>query len=148
MTWFFEKILIRILGTVRINVSADLLDQILSTLWTVARHVSLLLVILLLYFFILFNNPQGIDIVEEVLINKKYWAWTIFALISFGVSLWFCSFFVLQLKEISSDQRFLKHYREGVKFWIVAIPRILGIVPFVSCFLKPVFTRVRASGFC
>lgn len=136
MTWFFEKILIRILGTVRINVSANLLDQILSTLWTVARHISLLLVILLLYFFILFNNPQGIDIVEEVLINKKYWAWTIFALISFGVSLWFCSFFVLQLKEISSDQRFLKHYREGVKFWIVAIPRILGIVPFVSLLFK------------
>lgn len=99
MTAFLERLLVRILGSVRINVPLNLLDQILSTMWTVTRHVSLLLVIILLYLFILFNNPQGIDIVEEVLINSKYWAWTIFALISFGISLWFCAFFVLHFRK-------------------------------------------------
>lgn len=136
MTSFFERILIRILGTVRINVQRNFLNQILSTAWTVIRHISLLLVIVLLYLFVLFSNPQGIDIVEEVLINKEYWAWTIFALISFGISLWFCSFFILQLKAISNDQIFLTQNQEGIKFWILVIPKILGVLPFIFLLFK------------
>jgi len=136
MSSFFERILIRILGSVSIYVRRDFLNQILVSVWTVTRHVSLLLVIVLLYNFVLFFNPQGIDIVEEVLTNKKYWSWTIFALIAFGISLWFCAFFVLQLKEISRDSQFLKRNEYGLKFWILVIPKILGVLPFILLLFK------------
>jgi hypothetical protein len=136
MRSFFKKILIRILGTVRIDVQRDFLDQLFATAWTVTRHISLLLVIVLLYLFVLFNNPQGIDIVDEVLINRKYWFWTIVALILFGVSLWFCAFFILQLKQISHDSEFLKWNADGLRFWILIIPKVLGIVPFLSLLFK------------
>jgi hypothetical protein len=136
MKSFLERILIRILGKVRINIQSDFLSQILVTVWTVARHVSLLLIIILLYLFVLFKNPQGVDIVEEVLINREYWSWTIFALISFGISLWFCSFFILQLKEISSDGSFLKKNEHGLMFWILVIPKILGVLPFILLLFK------------
>ena len=123
-------------GLDRYDLNRDFLRQLRRTFWIVTRHIMLLLVILVLYLFILFNNPQGVDIVSEVIANKRYWVWTLFALLALGTSLWFCAAFLLKMKEISPDAAFKEDNRQGIQFWLDYLPGLLGLLPMIALLLK------------
>lgn len=118
------------------DLSWDFLRQLRRTFWIVTRHVLLLLVVLVLYLFILFNNPQGVDIVSEVIVNKRYWVWTLLALLALGTSLWFCATFLLQMKKISHDVAFKEDNSQGIQFWLDYLPALLGLLPMIALLLK------------
>ncbi len=126
----------KLFGLNHYKLNREFSNQLLRTFWIVTRHIVLLLVILVLYLFILFNNPQGIDIVSEVILNKRYWFWTVFALLALGTSLWFCATFLLQMKGISHDAAFKEENYEGIKFWLEYLPGLLGLMPMIALILK------------
>lgn len=114
----------------------NFLRQLRRTFWIVTRHIMPLVFIVVLYLFILYNNPQGIDIVSEVMVNKMYWLWTLLALLSLGTSLWFCAAFLLQMKEVSNDPVFKEDNHSGIHFWLDYLPATLGLLPMFAIFFK------------
>ncbi len=129
------------------DLNRDFLRQLRRTFWIVTRHIMLLLVVLVLYLFVLFKNPQGVDIVSEVILNKRYWVWTLLALLALGISLWFCAAFLLQMKEISPDAAFKEDNQQGIQFWLDYLPGLLGLLPMIALLLKGELYRGESWGF-
>ncbi|ACT91766.1 hypothetical protein [Dyadobacter fermentans] len=137
MTNFLYNVMMRILNRFGIRVGRSFAQQLFRSFWTVARHVILLFVLILVYAIILFSNPQGIDIVNEVIKNSRYWVWTMLSLFAFSMSLWFCATLLFQLKQISHDRAFIKANAAGMMFWLVVLPIFLSSLPFVLLLFKP-----------
>jgi hypothetical protein len=123
------------------------LKQISKSFWVVARHISLLMLLVVLYLFIIFSNQQGIDIIGAVISSGSYSFWTFVSVILFDVSLWFCANFILQLKQISFDDRFVKKNEQGIKFLVKNLPTLLGILPILALLLKPEFYNRQSVWF-
>lgn len=137
----------KLFGLQTYDLNRDFLRQLRRSFWTVTRHILLLLIVLVLYLFILFKNPQGIDIVGEVILNKRYWVWTLLALLALGTSLWFCATFLLQMKKISHDVAFKEDNGQGIQFWLDYLPGVLGLLPMIALLFKGDLYRGESWGF-